>query len=58
LAGVGHWPFGRLAKKVLAAAKCQHYPKLLSISNLITYENNISGCQMLLAISNSIEEAI
>ncbi|GET64631.1 zinc finger protein 862-like [Rhizophagus irregularis DAOM 181602=DAOM 197198] len=33
-------------------------PKFLSISNPITYENNISGRQMLSAISNSIEEAI
>ncbi|CAB4381409.1 unnamed protein product [Rhizophagus irregularis] len=32
--------------------------KLISASNTITYENNVSGREMLSAISNSIEETI
>ena len=50
-------PLNKLPKAVelCRALEC---PKLLSNSNPVTYENNISGCQMLSAISNSIEEVI
>ncbi len=33
-------------------------PQLLSASNTITYENNVSGREILSAISNSIEETL
>jgi hypothetical protein len=50
-------PLNKLPKAVelCRALEC---PKLLSNSNPVTYENNISGRQMLSAISNSIEEVI
>jgi hypothetical protein len=41
--------------KLCRILKCQ---QLISASNTITYENNVSGCEMLFAISNSIEETI
>ncbi|CAB4433386.1 unnamed protein product [Rhizophagus irregularis] len=50
-------PLSKLPK-IMQLCRALECPKFLSISNPITYENNISGRQMLSAISNSIEEAI
>jgi len=50
-------PLSKLPK-IIQLCRALECPKLLSISNPITYENNISGRQMLSAISSSIEEAI
>ena len=50
-------PLNKLPK-VIQLCRALECPKLLSISNPVTYENNISGRQMLSAISNSIEETI
>ncbi|RIA83968.1 hypothetical protein C1645_742695 [Glomus cerebriforme] len=44
--------------KVIQLCRAFECPKLLSNSNPVTYENHISGRQMLSAISNSIEETI
>lgn len=50
-------PLNKLPK-VIQLCRALECPQLLSISNPITYENNVSGRQMLSAISSSIEEAI
>jgi hypothetical protein len=50
-------PLNKLAK-VIQLCRALECPQLLSISNPITYENNVSGRQMLSAISSSIEEVI
>lgn len=50
-------PLSKLPR-IMQLCRALEYPKFLSIFNPITYENNISGRQILSAISNSIEEAI
>src|SRR4051794_17543616 len=44
--------------KVIHLCRTLEYPQLLLISNPIIYENHISGCQMLSAILDLIEETI
>jgi Domain of unknown function (DUF4371) len=50
-------PLNKLPK-IIQLCRALECPQLLSISNPITYENNVSGRKMLAAISNSIEETI
>jgi hypothetical protein len=44
--------------EVVKLCRILECPHLLSASNTITYENNVSGREILSAISNSIEETI
>ena len=44
--------------EVVKLCRILECPQLLSASNTITYENNVSGCEILSAISNSIEETV
>ncbi|GES75518.1 zinc finger protein 862-like [Rhizophagus clarus] len=44
--------------EIVKLCRILEYPQLISASNTITYENNVSGHEMLSAISNSIEETI
>ncbi|RGB24696.1 hypothetical protein C1646_772730 [Rhizophagus diaphanus] len=50
-------PLSKLSK-VIQLCRALECPQLLLISNHITYENHVSGHEMLSAISNSIEETI
>jgi len=50
-------PLNKLPK-VVQLCRALECPQLLSSSNPVTYENHVSGRQILSAISNSIEEAI
>ena len=46
--------------EVVKLCRILGYLQLLSASNTITYENNVSGCEILsaISISNSIEETL
>jgi len=50
-------PLNKLSK-VMHLCRTLECPQLLSASNPITYENHVSGRQVLSAISDSIEETI
>ncbi|GES78079.1 zinc finger protein 862-like [Rhizophagus clarus] len=44
--------------EIVKLCKILECPQLISVSNTITYENNVSGYEMLSVISNSIEKTI
>jgi hypothetical protein len=50
-------PLNKLSK-IIQLCRALECPQLLSNSNPVTYENHVSGREMLSAISNSIEETI
>ena len=48
-------PLNKLPK-VIQLCRALEYPQLLSNSNPVTYENHVSGREMLSAISNSMKK--